>query len=191
MVTPPSLRTNKLIAALKAADIPMHPSEIHGAVVGLICGGIGSKTELWIPALLDLINDGQPLSQGLLPIIEDLHKDALDRLADFEFGFSLLLPEEEDSLTTRVEALSLWVQSFLTSIAIAQPKLNKSSADVKEVIKDLSEISQIELDISEDDESEDAYIALVDYVQDAVSVCFAEFLPDADDEDTEKPEVLH
>ncbi len=192
MVTPPSLRADKLIAALKAAEIPLHPSEIHGSVVGLICGGLGTKTQLWLPALTDIINDGQALPQDLMRIVAELHKDAHDRLAEFEFGFTMLLPEEEEPLTTRVEALSLWVQSFLASIAIAQPKLAKSSVDVKEVVKDLSEIAQIELDVSEDDESEDAYIALVDYVQDAVAVCFAEFMRDANDDDNEdKPEVLH
>ena len=191
MVTPPSLRANKLMAALKTAEIPMNPSEVHGAVVGLICGGIGEKPELWLPVLSDIMNDGQQLPKELTAIVAELHKDAHDRLAEFEFGFSLLLPEEEESLSTRVEALSLWVQSFLTSIAIAQPKLAKSSVDVKEVVKDLSEIAQIELDVSEDDESEDAYIALVDYVQDAVAICFAEFMRDANDDNEEKPEVLH
>ncbi|MBM7072158.1 UPF0149 family protein [Shewanella sp. 202IG2-18] len=192
MVTPPSLLTDKLIAALKAAEISLHPSEVHGAVVGLICGGLGEKANLWLPALTDIISEGRAFPESLLTIVADLHKDAHDRLAEFEFGFTLLLPEEEESLTSRVEALSLWVQSFLTSIAIAQPKINKSSEDVKEVVKDLSEISQIELDISEDDESEDAYIALVDYVQDAVAICFAEFMRDGQEDDSEdKPEVLH
>ncbi|RYV01900.1 YecA family protein [Shewanella sp. OPT22] len=192
MVTPPSLRTDKLIAALKAAEISLHPSEVHGAVVGLICGGLGEKADLWLPALTDIISEGRAFPESLLAVVADLHKDAHDRLAEFEFGFTLLLPEEEESLTARVEALSLWVQSFLTSIAIAQPKINKSSEDVKEVVKDLSEISQIELDISEDDESEDAYIALVDYVQDAVAICFAEFMRDGQEDDSEdKPEVLH
>ncbi len=191
MVTPLSLRMNKLVAALKVAKIPMHPSEVHGAIIGLVCGGLGTKTESWFPALTDIINDSQPLPQELSEICIDLHKDAHDRFSDFEFGFTLLLPEEEESLSKRVEALSLWVQCFLTSIAIAQPKLNKSSEEVKEVIKDLSEITQIELDVSEDDESEDAYIALVDYVQDAVAVCFAEFMNDSSDEDPETPAVFH
>ncbi len=188
MATPPSLRIEKLTLELKAAEIGQHPAEVHGALVGLICGGVDQRKQAWVKPLLELMNDGQPLPMSLHQLVVELFQDTVARLAEFEFGFSPLLPEEEEPLSTRVEALSLWVQSFLTGIAIVQPKLNRASADVREVIKDLAEIAQVEFDVSDDEESEAAYMELTEFARMSAILCYSEFGPEEpsleDDADT-------
>ncbi|MGZ9899371.1 UPF0149 family protein [Shewanella gaetbuli] len=188
MATPPSLCIENLKKALDAAEIGQHPVEVHGALVGLICGGVDQQNQTWVGPLIDLMNDGQPLEPKLLQLITDLYQDTVTRLADFEFGFTLLLPEEEVSLSHRVEALSLWTQSFLTAIAIIQPKLNQASADVKEVIKDLAEIAQVEFDVAEDEESETAYTELQEFVKMSAILCYSEFGPEPEMDNTENSE---
>lgn len=189
MATPPSLRIEKLTLELKAAEIGQHPAEVHGALVGLICGGVNQGKEAWVKPLLELMNDAQPLPQSLHQLVIELFQDTVARLADFEFGFSPLLPEEEEPLSTRVEALSLWVQSFLTGIAIVQPKLNRASAEVREVIKDLAEIAQVEFDVSEDEESEAAYMELTEFARMSAILCYSEFGPEVPNLDEEEATV--
>ncbi|MCE9685507.1 UPF0149 family protein [Shewanella sp. AS16] len=191
MAIPPSLCIERLLAALAAADIGQHPVEVHGALVGLICGGVEQRAEAWVKPLLELMNDGQPLPQELHRLVAELYQDTVTRLVDFEFGFTPLLPEEEEPLTMRVEALSLWVQSFLTGLAIIQPKLNQASADVREAIKDLAEIAQVEFDVSDDQESERAYTELAEFVRMAAILCYSEFGPELPLDDTEGSTVLH
>ncbi|WP_133406122.1 UPF0149 family protein [Parashewanella tropica] len=191
MVTTPSLRIEKLSQALKAAELAQHPAEVHGTLVGLICGGVEHKAKAWVTPMQDLISDGQPFPAELHSLIEDLYKDTLERLEEFEFGFTLLLPEEEESLNVRVEALSLWVQSYLAAIAIIQPKLKQASAEVKEVIEDLTEIAQVELDVSDDDESEAAFIELEEFVRVSAILCYAEFTPELPKKSDEQPDILH
>ncbi|QYJ81735.1 UPF0149 family protein [Shewanella aegiceratis] len=178
MATPPSLRIEILFAELNAADIAQHPVEVHGSLVGLICGGVGQGKSEWIKPLLELINDGQLPPPSLVQLLEELYQDTLARITDADFGFTPMAPEEEETLSKRVEALSLWVQSFLTGIAMAQPKLNRASSDVKEVIKDLAEIAQVEFDVAEDEESEAAYIELMEFARMAALLCYAEFGPE-------------
>ena len=178
MATPPSLRIDSLKIALDAAEIGQHPVEVHGALVGLICGGVEQTGDTWIKPLFDLMNDGQPLPAQLHQLVCDLFQDSVTRLAEFEFGFMPLLPEEEEPLSERVEALSLWAQSFLTGMAIIQPKLNQASAEVREVIKDLAEIAQVEFDVADDEESEAAYTELLEFVRIAAIMCYAEFGPE-------------
>ncbi|MGI2066190.1 UPF0149 family protein [Shewanella sp. MF08487] len=178
MATPPSLRIDSLKIALDAAEIGQHPVEVHGALVGLICGGVEQTGDTWIKPLFDLMNDGQPLPAQLHQLVCDLFQDSVTRLAEFEFGFMPLLPEEEEPLSQRVEALSLWAQSFLTGMAIIQPKLNQASAEVREVIKDLAEIAQVEFDVADDEESEAAYTELLEFVRIAAIMCYAEFGPE-------------
>ena len=58
------------------------------------------------------MNDGQPLPAQLHQLVCDLFNDSVARLVDFEFGFMPLLPEEEEPLSQRVEALSLGPKAF-------------------------------------------------------------------------------
>lgn len=191
MASLPTLHIDKLLAALNAAEIGQHPVEVHGALVGLICGGVEQNASGWTQPLLELMNDGQALPKELQVLIEELYQDAVTRLSDTDFGFSPMLPQEEESLPKRVEALSLWVQSFLTGIAIIQPKLNQASTDVREVIQDLSEIAQVEFDVAEDEESEAALIELMEFTRMAALMCYAEFGPAVDDDEPIDVGVLH
>lgn len=191
MATPPSLRIESLRLALAAAEIGQHPVEVHGALVGLICGGVDQQGDLWIKPLFDLMNDGQPLPAPLHQLVCELFQDSITRLVDFEFGFTPLLPEEEEPLSQRVEALSLWTQSFLTGIAIIQPKLNQASDEVREVIKDLAEIAQVEFDVVDDEESETAYVELLEFVRIAAIMCYSEFGPEPSLEGGDDPAVIH
>ncbi|MDF0534019.1 UPF0149 family protein [Shewanella yunxiaonensis] len=191
MATPPSLRIDSLQAALDSAEIGQHPVEVHGALVGVICGG-AVQSEDWHQPLLELMNDGQPLPQELTGLIQELAQDTVNRLQDAEFGFTLLLPEEEEALATRLEALSLWTQSFLTGIAIAQPALNQASEDVREVIKDLAEITQVDLNVSEDDECEQAFQELLEFVRMSAILCYSEFvLHQQSDAESQDKGILH
>ncbi|GGB52250.1 UPF0149 family protein [Shewanella inventionis] len=191
MATPPSLCIENLKKALDAAEIGQHPVEVHGALVGLICGGVKQDNLAWLKPLVELMNDGQPLEANLQQLIAELYQDTVARLADFEFGFTLLLPEEEVSLSHRVEALALWTQSFLTGIAIIQPELAKSSPDVREVIKDLAEIAQVEFDVGDDEESETAYIELQEFVRMSAILCYSEFGLDMPLNDTDNSSIIH
>lgn len=191
MATPPSLCINNLQQALNLAEIGQHPVEVHGALVGLICGGVVQDNFSWVKPLLDLMNDGQALPLELQSLINELFQDTVARLGEMDFGFNPLLPEEEVSLSERVEALSLWTQSFLTGLAIIQPKLNKASADVQEVIKDLADIAQVEFDVSDDEESEAAFMELHEFVRMAAILCYSEFGPEPDMGDNQPSSNMH
>ncbi|MCF1426797.1 MAG: UPF0149 family protein [Shewanella sp.] len=191
MATSPSLCIENLKSALDDAGIGQHPVEVHGAMVGLICGGVAASRDGWQKPLAELMNDGQPLTGEIKNLVTEMHQDTKTRLADVEFGFVPLLPEEEEPLTERVEALSLWVQSFLTGLAIIQPKLNQASADVREVIQDLAEIARVELDVSEDDESEAAYQEILEFVRMAAILCYAEFRPESSVADVADDKIIH
>ncbi|MCE9679375.1 UPF0149 family protein [Shewanella sp. AS1] len=186
MATPPSLSIDSLLAELAGAEIAQHPVEVHGSLVGLICGGVGRDKSQWFKALLDLINDGQLPPPSLTQLLEELYQDTLARITDADFGFTPMAPEEEEPLSSRVEALSLWVQSFLTGIAMVQPKLNRASKDIKEVINDLAEITQVEFDVVDDPESEAAYIELLEFTRMSALLCYAEFVrePGIKDQDS-------
>lgn len=190
MATPPSLKIEKLLAALEAAEIGQHPVEVHGAMVGLIAGGVEQGRGAWLKPLLELMNDGQALPGDLQQLVKNSLPTPRRVLAERDFGFTPLLPEEEEPLCDRVEAMSLWVQSFLTGLAIIQPGLNKAPQDVREIVADLAAIAQVEIDVAEDEESEAAYTEIVEFVRMAAIHCYQEFGPQ-EGESGDDGTVLH
>ncbi|QIZ77668.1 UPF0149 family protein [Ferrimonas lipolytica] len=184
------LLLGKLQTALDADKLAVLPAEIHGVLTGLVCGGVTIENNQWVKPLLELINDGEPLSDTLMNIVKELYQDVVNSLVDPELSFSPLLAEEDDPLTDRLEAFINWTQSFLTGLVMVQPALDKSSAEVQELIQDLTDITLVELEVEDNDDNEEGFAALVEHARIAAWECLREFRGLADDEDTES-KTLH
>ena len=62
-------------------------------------------------------------------------------LADGELGFQLLLPDSEEFLSVRAQALARWSESFVCGFVAVTREL---SEDDREVLNDIAAISQID-----------------------------------------------
>ncbi|MCL1079771.1 YecA family protein [Parashewanella spongiae] len=191
MSTPPSLQIEKLMAILMAEGIGLHPSELHGTIVGIISGGVEQTTEAWQPLLIELSNNNEPFPPSVQSQLNELYQDTLNRLDDFDFGFTLLLPEEEEPLNVRVDALFLWVNNFLSALAIAQPKLNDSSERIQQYIEVMSNIFSDGAEVGDDEDSESAFFELLDFVREAAMNCYSEFAPEVMVDDSTNCNTLH
>ncbi|WP_298445682.1 UPF0149 family protein [uncultured Ferrimonas sp.] len=186
------LLLGKLQSALDNDKLALLPAEIHGVLTGLVCGGVTIENNQWVQPLLELVNDGEPLSDELMAIVKELYQDVVNSLVDPELSFSPLLAEEDDPLSDRLEAFINWVQSFLTGLAMVQPALDKASADVQELIQDLTDITLVELEVEDNDENEAGFDALIEHARIGAWECLREFRGLADDEDEDsEPKTLH
>ncbi|SHI22854.1 UPF0149 family protein [Ferrimonas marina] len=183
------LLLNKLQAALDKDEIAVLPAEVHGVLTGLVCGGVAVDGKAWLRPFLELVNDGEPMSDNLTAIVRELYVDVVNTLVDPEMRFSPLLADEDDPLSDRLEAFINWTQSFLTGLAMVQPALDSASAEVKELIDDLTQFTQVELEVEENDENEEGFAALVEHTRIAAWECLREFRGLDDDED--EPKTLH
>ncbi len=180
---------SKLQTALDNDKLAVLPAEIHGAITGLVCGGVPLEQAQWMEPLIQLINDGEALSPELQHLVIELYQELVTALVDPEMSFSPLLGEDDDPLTDRLEAFINWVQSFLTGLAMVQPALDKASADVQELIQDLTDITLVELEVEDNDENEAGFAALVEHARLGAWECLREFRHlDAQDDATK---VLH
>ena len=185
------LLLNKLQSALDAEKIAVLPAEVHGVLTGLICGGVAMDGNAWQQPFLELVNDGEPLSDGLTTIVRELYADVVNSLVDPDMGFSPLLADDDDPLSDRLEAFINWTQSFLTGLAMVQPGLDKCSDDVKELIQDLTDFTQVELEVEDNDDNEEGFAALVEHARLAAWECLREFRGLDDEEDEAEPKTLH
>ncbi len=129
----------QLSARLQELQLPMAADALHGTITGLACAGIDPGHAIWLEHLSECL-DGAEL---------DEHRDAMSALqtlvardlADGELGFQLLLPDSEEFLSVRAQALARWSESFVCGFVAVTREL---SEDDREVLNDIAAISQID-----------------------------------------------
>jgi len=157
-----SAELTNLKVQLKTLSTDLTASEVHGFITGWVSSGTAweSASEAFEKAF-DL-----PL-QGLLK--EAAMQTAVSvgsGLADMDFGFHILLPDESEVINNRRVALSEWCRSFLTGFGLTgRFQQAELSDEVKELFHDFAEISQVEDEIPEDDENESDLTEITEYVR--------------------------
>ena len=92
----------------------------------------------------------------------------------FQFDLQLLLPADEQPLPERAEALTLWVQGFLTGLKMTNvPLTEREPSDVTEAINDMIEIAKMNHEqVVASEEDEVAFVELVEYVRVSVILIY-------------------
>jgi len=177
------------IAALfRHLGLSLDPAECHGSLCGILCATESVKGAAWVNQVLA----GQldlPLSEFASPqnktdgegrtLLLILYKDTIAQLDDPEYGFSLLLPGEDQALRLRVESLSRWCQGFLLGLGLGGVQEQTGlPGESHEVMRDFVEISRLgpgEGGGNEEDET--AFAEIVEYVRMAVLLVYEELRP--------------
>src|SRR5678815_1803339 len=88
---------NEVDGAIRQLGLVIEPSELHGALCGWLAAG-GAAFDNWLgPVLAD--DDAPPLAPG--SPLDILRQASASQLQDRSFGFELLLPDADASLTRR------------------------------------------------------------------------------------------
>ena len=151
------------LAALHAG-LGADPSELHGALCGWLSGG-GEDTVNW-PARV-LADDALAAPEPDSPL-QALRIATVSQLEDRGFGFELLLPELEESLSARADALFEWCRGFLGGFGLAAGASPPLSDEAGEALQDLARLAQAAPESGDDDEDEDALAEIEEFVRVAV-----------------------
>lgn len=159
---------------LEKNELFIMPSEVHGVVAGMLACGLEIEDKEFLTILSDVFNDGVSFSGELKVLLTDFYKNISSNLADKDYQLALYLPDEDESLTDRANALVAWVSGFLLGFGLKQKDYGKLSDDVKEVIRDFTEINNLDTHFDETEEDTQAFYEVVEYVRISVHLCFAE-----------------
>lgn len=172
------------------------PSQMHGCLSGLLGAGAPAQPEYGLDALtlaLDLTLHGELASR-----LMQLYTTTEAALEDEGFVFYPLLPDDEEEILVRTEALASWCDGFLAGFAFVTAGKEKSlgtlSQDAGEVLRDIAAMAQAEVSVDESEEdAQDSYIELVEYLRVAVVNVFMENRVDPEDQNysPEPGEPLH
>ena len=184
-----------LDSALHKLDTEITPGEVHGTLCGLLCANGNAEVDVWQQALWPNRPDGDLLAAEAQEVFKQTHAITRRQLNDPACEFQMLLPDDNDSLDMRVNALGDWCQGYLIGLSLGGiTDFAPLPEDAREITKDLLEIARAgtsyELEGSEEDEN--AYAELVEYLRVGVLLINEELQPtQAPPVDIEPDVTLH
>ncbi|WP_086983032.1 YecA/YgfB family protein [Vibrio aphrogenes] len=158
---------HQALVELTTAALSVTPAELQGLIAGMLSGGMKPDNDNWKTILFDYTNDGMGWPVNAANLAESIFAYAVKELSGTSMELTMLLPEE-DELLNYADAVSDWVNHFISGIGLAGSQLSKLSAETKEALADLEEIAKLGID-EEDDLNEQAI--LLEQVIEHVKVC--------------------
>jgi yecA family protein len=161
-------------AILTAESITAHGAELHGVLTGLVCAGFTFESDDYIAMINDLFNNGEGLPREVKSTVKSMFAKVWHDIIDDSYSFQLMLPDDDDSIVERGHALSVWVQGFNLGFGLQQKDKAVYSEDVKEVLIDFVEIANLSDEMEENEDTEQAYFEIAEYVRISALLCFTE-----------------
>jgi len=153
---------------LGRAGADVSPAELQGFLCGHLCTGSRDHSS-WLRHAAGFLDVGEltPELKELLILLFDKDETYLKE-ADFEI--ELLLPDEDEELSSRVLCVGQWCQGFLTSFGMGcnDERARALSEDTQGALSDFVAISQISDDVEDNNVAESAYTDIVEYIRMAV-----------------------
>ena len=171
--------TAQLEEWLRRAGVGMGAAECHGLLVGLMCAQGTLDGAQWLQQLLDQAGKAALDDAEAEAVLLALHGETLRQLGDATLDFHLLLPSDEAPIDERTHGLGEWCQGFLAGLGLGDVgELERLPQESAEATRDLAQIAHAgSYEVGEDEEDEQAYSELVEYVRTAVLLINEELNP--------------
>ena len=165
--------------ALQKADADYKASEAQAIACGMLAVNITSDKIAWVQLLFGDIDPENSAQIEAIKLSGDLFEQSKLQLQDSNLAFELLMPEEDESLLSRVSALQEWCSGFLLGVSMSGiSDYKKLPEDSRELMADFTEIGTSgNFDLENEDESEEAISEIVEYVRMGVLLINEELQP--------------
>ncbi len=166
------------------------PAELQGMLCGRLCGGASISDAEWLQQVEETLALMESPDESLSAILLAMLEQNKQQLGSDDFSLKLLLPDDEQGIHIRAQALSQWCHGFLSGFGGAGVVASDLTADQKETLQDFADIVQIEVDIESEAGSEADFVGLAEYVRMAAMSVFLE-LGDKALNQAATPKTLH
>ena len=160
---------------LSVHGIDLHPSELHGMLVGYLCAvkqdsQVDQRTALyqqWI---------GSTIPPGLSTLLEEEATQVLENLDEFaDFDFQLLIPPDDAPIGERAGAIASWCGGFLSGLGESGRSTGaETDRTVQEVLQDLGRIAAMTDEVPEGEDNESDLTQIEEFVRVGALLVFAE-----------------
>ncbi|RFA31256.1 hypothetical protein CAI21_01035 [Alkalilimnicola ehrlichii] len=166
--------------ALAGVDAEFDAAQSHGMLCGMLSAPNSVKPAAWIAqVLVNTEPKGEP-AQFCLTELAALFERTVAEMDDANLEFQLLLPDDSAPITARASALGNWCDGFLYGMGMSSLKPDMQlPREVSEALRDMGEIAQVEINPDAEEENEQAYAQLVEYVRVAALLIMETLRPTA------------
>ena len=168
------------------------PAELHGLLCGQFCAGIQLGHQQWLRIAAEQMAV-KKLNEHAEMVLGMLYDQILDQLQDEDLTFQVLLPDDDESIIMRTEAIGQWCQGFLSGYAMGGLREGDVSEEATAVLMDMTQIARVQADeLEESNDSEKDFLEVNEYLRMAALMLFTEVTGSGDSE-TQPPsdEYLH
>ena len=150
-------------------DIAFNPSEIHGFLTSHINLDHNFNSQLWLDAAFNFLGVSS-LPVDIEEALIELHHTTCQQLTDTDMVFYPYVLDEDESVEEKVMSLAFWCQGYVVGFSNYGAKLKlKVTDEVKEIILDLTKVSQMTIDKqTKENDNEAFYMEILEYVRMAV-----------------------
>lgn len=179
----------QLEGLLFEVDAMFGASESHGALCGMICAQGATDAAQWMLHVLGERESASKSLQQVGKLLMQLHQVTMAQMNDSDVEFDLMLPDDNESLEARIEALGSWCQGYVYGLAAGGVTEDSDlPEDSKELIKDILEISRAGYTVDDEDDSdsgdesvydedEAAFMEVSEYVRIGILLIYEELQP--------------
>ncbi|WP_281645674.1 UPF0149 family protein [Parendozoicomonas sp. Alg238-R29] len=151
------------------------PSQLHGLLCGQLCAGLRPDHKSWLDAAAEQMATSDEMSVRVRAGLVDFYDVVLGDISASDLSFSLLLPESDETVGQRTDALGQWCSGFLSGFGAAGVIGSKLSEEATGVLNDLAQIAQVQADdLEESEDSEKDFFEVCEYVRMATLMLFGE-----------------
>lgn len=158
------LTYNAFVDAITPLALPLSGSALHGQLCGFLCAGKIQQGETYIQTLMDNPKDEATRAAALA--LFSVYATCEQQIHNFDFSFSLLLPDDDEPLFERAKAFSEWCSGFIHGLHLSGIKTHRFDEETQNALEHISEFGQLDcdsLDISEEDEK--ALVEISEYTR--------------------------
>jgi uncharacterized protein YgfB (UPF0149 family) len=156
------------MTSMAVLDLDMSGSELHGMMCAYLCAGADSLGHSYIHALLH--NKTDKASRDAALEMYTVFSVSQQHIANFDFEFAMLLPNEDDSLFDRAKAFSEWCRGFTRTLAVLGFGLDQvDEEEAQDILQHLLEFAELDYEFLDSDEGDEkALMEVSEYVRMAV-----------------------
>ncbi len=152
----------ELATTLARLRLGVGASELHGSLVGYLCAGGRAGAGDW-PVALELDHGDGGFEDT---VFARLHHFCREQLDDEDLGFEPLLPDDNEPLARRGDALVEWCRGFLGGVGLAGSAGGAAlSGDAREILGDLAANAGSRFDYDDDDGDETALVEVLEFIR--------------------------
>jgi uncharacterized protein YgfB (UPF0149 family) len=147
-------------------DADIRASEIQGLLAGLLAASRHVKPEEYAGRLAEYADLELSRFAEIAAPLETLFQTLRDSWDEMGLEFELLIPEDDELIEERADALGAWCEAFLAGLGLSGTFTQETqlTGDARQALEDLSEIARIEVDES-DDALEKAFADVSEHVR--------------------------